>query len=288
VLEERCRAYIRNQQNFRATILRTDVAINLRNAAAAYVQGDRSVVQFLELLSSQRMYEKNEHFCFGNRFYEQSSAKTMRDVAPILKKGLQKNVRFVGDSMQDAQPILQIDRQSPSPECHPHSPVSAKKSAFFPPVSVLEFLCAFFGNGLERPLDARDFEGNFWRRESNLSQANKQIRSLSLVRVLPFPSPFPRRCRRADHAPERQPDDLRHCGPHEPAGLGNKLRPAGPASGRHPALRGDLPDAHPLPAPPGHHQAHAAVGVLLPHGDHEDLVGFAPPPHGPNIPRTLQ
>jgi hypothetical protein len=65
-LEERCRSYIRRIDNIKVTILRTGT-VNLRNAAAAYIQGDRSVVQFLEILSSQRLFEQNNHYCFGNR-----------------------------------------------------------------------------------------------------------------------------------------------------------------------------------------------------------------------------
>ena len=58
------------------------------------------------------MFQQGKHICFGNRFYEQKGNIPLRDVAPILKKGLQKNVRYVGDSMQAAQPIVQIDRKS--------------------------------------------------------------------------------------------------------------------------------------------------------------------------------
>ena len=95
------------------TLVRTPLVINLRNAGPAFVQGDDSVVTFLELLSSQRMFEKTQHFCFGNRFYDSRPEGNiqMQDVAPVLKKGLQKNVRFVGDTMQEAQPILQIYRK---------------------------------------------------------------------------------------------------------------------------------------------------------------------------------
>jgi hypothetical protein len=57
------------------------------------------------------MFQKGMHICFGNRFYDQNENIKLRDVAPILKKGLQKNVRYVGDTMQDAQPIVQIDRR---------------------------------------------------------------------------------------------------------------------------------------------------------------------------------
>jgi hypothetical protein len=74
--------------------------------------GGRSLVQFLELLSSQRLFEQGKFYCFGNKFYDQDDAITLMPHVPhILKKGLQKNVRFVGDSVADATPILQIDRK---------------------------------------------------------------------------------------------------------------------------------------------------------------------------------
>jgi hypothetical protein len=65
-LEERCRTYIRRIEQIKVTILRAGT-VNLRNASAAYIQGDRSVVQFLEVLSSQRLFEQKAHYCFGNR-----------------------------------------------------------------------------------------------------------------------------------------------------------------------------------------------------------------------------
>jgi len=66
--------------------------VNLKNAVQSYLQGDRSVVQFLELLSSQRMFEKGQHYSFGNRLYEQESTVQLQGVPQILKSGMQKNV----------------------------------------------------------------------------------------------------------------------------------------------------------------------------------------------------
>ena len=109
-LEERCRHYIRNYPVIRANLLRTETVINLRDKTAANVQDDRSVVDFLELLTSQRLYEQQSHYCFNNRMYDAASDIQLRDLATVLKKGLQKGVRFVGDSLEDAKPMLQIDR----------------------------------------------------------------------------------------------------------------------------------------------------------------------------------
>jgi len=62
------------------------------------------------------------------------SAVSLQERDPrILKEGLQKNVRFVGDDIPNAVPILQID---------------PKKSAFFPPIGVVEYLEQFLhGHG---------------------------------------------------------------------------------------------------------------------------------------------
>lgn len=45
-----------------------------------------------------------------------------------MKEGLQKTVRYMGDGPEDATPVIQID---------------PKKGAFFPEVTVHEFLTAF-------------------------------------------------------------------------------------------------------------------------------------------------
>jgi hypothetical protein len=54
-MEERCLAYIRNMQSIHVNLVRTEVVIDLKDAAANYIRGDRSVVQFLELLTSQEL-----------------------------------------------------------------------------------------------------------------------------------------------------------------------------------------------------------------------------------------
>ncbi|KAL7080707.1 hypothetical protein ACQ4LE_000492 [Meloidogyne hapla] len=128
-LEDRAKAYIRNTERIVAYLLRTET-VNLSNAVQAYLRGDRSVVQFLELLSSQRMFEKAQHYAFGNRLYDQESALQLQGVPQILKSGMQKNVRFVGETLQNAMPILQLD---------------PKKSAFFPGSDLLTFVCEFLG-----------------------------------------------------------------------------------------------------------------------------------------------
>jgi hypothetical protein len=123
------------------------------------------------------MFQQGMHICFGNRFYEQYANIELGGVAPILKKGLQKNVRYVGDTMQDAQPIVQIDRKPYySTQIFSFSSFTAKKSPFFPAKNVVDYLCSFFSNG-GRPMDARQFEDKIWRQGNMMEQANKQIRS---------------------------------------------------------------------------------------------------------------
>uniref|UniRef100_A0A915NCN5 Uncharacterized protein n=1 Tax=Meloidogyne javanica TaxID=6303 RepID=A0A915NCN5_MELJA len=155
-LEDRAKAYIRNTERIVAYLLRTET-VNLKNAVQSYLQGDRSVVQFLELLSSQRMFEKGQHYSFGNRLYDQESTVQLQGVPQILKSGMQKNVRFVGETLQNAMPILQID---------------PKKSAFFPGVDLLNFVCDFLG--VNHPDVIMQNMGRYF------DQMNKQIKGLVL------------------------------------------------------------------------------------------------------------
>lgn len=43
--------------------------------------------------------------------FEKESGQSLRGDPRVLKSGMEKSVRFVGDSIQDAQPMLQIDRR---------------------------------------------------------------------------------------------------------------------------------------------------------------------------------
>jgi hypothetical protein len=49
---------------------------------------------------------------FPQKMYEKNSKQTLQRDPRILKDGMQKNVRYVGDSVESAQPIIQIDRES--------------------------------------------------------------------------------------------------------------------------------------------------------------------------------
>jgi type IV secretory pathway VirB9-like protein len=92
----------------------------------------------------------------------------------VLKEGMQKNIRFVGENQQNAGPILQLDRKR---EWRPtyqemHLSFLAKKSAFFPEIDLVQFVCEFVNinpNNLQREWD-RNFE-----------RINKQIKGFSII-----------------------------------------------------------------------------------------------------------
>ncbi|KAH7702925.1 NRDE-3 protein, partial [Aphelenchoides avenae] len=66
-----------------------------------------------------------KHHVFPQKMYEKASGQPLQRDPRVLKNGMQKNVRFVGDGANDAEPILQID---------------PKKAAFFPPGPLGRFL----------------------------------------------------------------------------------------------------------------------------------------------------
>jgi hypothetical protein len=109
MLDERCRSYARNLTTVKAHLFRTDVIVNLQSSDL-YASGDQTAMHFLELLTSQRIFDGGSHYCFGNRFYEEKSSIQLKDDPRILKRGMQKNVRMVGDNLEIAKPLLQIDR----------------------------------------------------------------------------------------------------------------------------------------------------------------------------------
>jgi len=77
-----------------------------------------------------------------------------------LKEGIQKTVRYVGDNLENATPIIQID---------------PKKSAFFPEVTIFEFLSAFFPG--QAPLADR------LRNPQTQQQASKQVKGLVVMSI---------------------------------------------------------------------------------------------------------
>ncbi|VDK74291.1 unnamed protein product [Litomosoides sigmodontis] len=91
---------------------------------------ERSVQQFLEIATSQMMFHEQNHVIFHNKAYERSSEYDIRvSGGKVLTAGMEKSVRFVGNSWEEAVPIVQID---------------AKKAAFFkeqPLVELVGTLC---------------------------------------------------------------------------------------------------------------------------------------------------
>uniref|UniRef100_A0A1I7VX68 Piwi domain-containing protein n=1 Tax=Loa loa TaxID=7209 RepID=A0A1I7VX68_LOALO len=91
---------------------------------------ERSLQQFLEIATSQMMFNEQSHLIFRNKAYDRPSEHDIGvNGGKVLTAGLEKNVRFVGSSWEQAVPIVQID---------------AKKAAFFkkqPLVELVGTLC---------------------------------------------------------------------------------------------------------------------------------------------------
>lgn len=100
--------------------------------------------------------------------YETESAIRLEGDPRILKSGMQKNVRFVGDNAQNAHPILQIDRKFIGQLFKFTSHFLAKKSAFYPGVTLLEYICTLLNIQNPRQLAAQI--------DRYRDQANRQIR----------------------------------------------------------------------------------------------------------------
>ncbi|KAI1719931.1 piwi domain-containing protein [Ditylenchus destructor] len=117
----------------------------------------RSAVQFLDILSNQEIIRRNGYYIFQSKMFEKASEIRLQNDPRILKEGMQKNVRIVGNALKDATPIIQID---------------PKKSAFFPEMLVAEFLSNFL-SGREQDLGRKIF--------NQMRQATKQIKGLSVI-----------------------------------------------------------------------------------------------------------
>ncbi|KAL3088023.1 hypothetical protein niasHS_009309 [Heterodera schachtii] len=159
-LSDRSRAYLRRCERVKAFLTATEV-VEVRNAQVTEPGDDRSVCHFLELLSTQRMHKQNEHFVFGNRMFEKNSAVELAGDPRICKEGMQKNVRFVGDSPLQSKAIIQLD---------------AKKSAFFPAIDLIEFVCRFLNS---RP----DYIQNDFSQPAKVRTIVKQIKGLAVQTV---------------------------------------------------------------------------------------------------------
>ncbi|KAH7725369.1 NRDE-3 protein [Aphelenchoides avenae] len=119
--------------------------------------GDRPHKQeFLEILSSQMMISEEKHHIFPQKMYERDSAQQLQRDPRVLKSGMQKSLRFVGDSADEAEPFLQID---------------PKKAAFFPTGPLGLFLEGFLPP-TDQLLHEKIYSGK------NLQVAIKQLKNL--------------------------------------------------------------------------------------------------------------
>ncbi|VIO94115.1 Uncharacterized protein BM_BM5200 [Brugia malayi] len=91
---------------------------------------ERSLQQFLEIATSQMMLHEQSHLIFRNKAYDCPSDHDIGvSGGKVLTAGMEKNVRFVGNSWEQAMPVVQID---------------ARKAAFFkkqPLVELVGTLC---------------------------------------------------------------------------------------------------------------------------------------------------
>ncbi|MFH4981531.1 hypothetical protein AB6A40_008240 [Gnathostoma spinigerum] len=91
---------------------------------------ERSAQQFLDIATTQKMLENGDHLVFGRKSYNLSSKESRQlPSGNVLVDGLEKNVRFLGDSWDSAKAVVQID---------------SKKAAFFkeqPLIDLVSALC---------------------------------------------------------------------------------------------------------------------------------------------------
>ncbi|KAH7722413.1 NRDE-3 protein [Aphelenchoides avenae] len=130
-------------------------SFDVHSKTAIDAGADRSVTQFLEVLSSQMMYSEGKHHLFPQKAYEKGSALALQRVPHVLKSGMQKNVRMVGDGPDDTTPVVQL---------------YLKKAAFFPSGPLGAFLEQILPGA--EPLHKKIFD------EKNFRMAVKQVRNL--------------------------------------------------------------------------------------------------------------
>ncbi|KAH7662487.1 piwi domain-containing protein, partial [Aphelenchoides avenae] len=102
------------------------------------------------------MIVQEKHHIFPQKMYEKDSAQQLQRDPRVLKSGMQKSLRFVGDSPDEAEPLLQVD---------------PKKAAFFPTGPLGLFLEGFLPPN-NRPLHEKIHSGK------NMHMAIKQLKNL--------------------------------------------------------------------------------------------------------------
>lgn len=112
--------------------------VYLKSTAAineCVAERERSLQHFLEVALNQKMFHDQEHLIFGNKAYNRpSSHDRPLSGGKVLQSGFEKNVRFVGDSPENAVIVAQID---------------AKKSAFFKEQNLVTLVATLCHNRLE-------------------------------------------------------------------------------------------------------------------------------------------
>uniref|UniRef100_A0A0R3S4X7 PAZ domain-containing protein n=1 Tax=Elaeophora elaphi TaxID=1147741 RepID=A0A0R3S4X7_9BILA len=100
---------------------------------------ERSLQQFLEIATSQMMIYEQSHLMFRNKAYDHPGEHDIGvSGGKVLTAGMEKSVRFVGNSWEQATPIVQIDGQIS------FFYAKTKKAAFFkeqPLVELVGTLC---------------------------------------------------------------------------------------------------------------------------------------------------
>ncbi|VDN00082.1 unnamed protein product [Thelazia callipaeda] len=82
----------------------------MHNKTVTETDHNRSLLQFLEIATSQMMFDKGTHLCFRNKAYEYSSDQNAEIYSgKVVVSGMEKNIRLVGNSWDEATPIVQID-----------------------------------------------------------------------------------------------------------------------------------------------------------------------------------
>uniref|UniRef100_A0A914CJI1 Uncharacterized protein n=1 Tax=Acrobeloides nanus TaxID=290746 RepID=A0A914CJI1_9BILA len=151
----------RNLEKITAVILATD-EIDLKSTSAVSEElekRDRSVVQFLEILSNQLIYNNRTYFIYAQKMFAKANNAIQVEGDPrIIKSGMSKNVRFVGDNPSNSLPLVQVD---------------PKKTLFFPGMALLEYIRLLTRTNLP-DLDRRITDERFKR------QLLKEIKGLAV------------------------------------------------------------------------------------------------------------
>ncbi|VDK59917.1 unnamed protein product [Anisakis simplex] len=99
----------------------------------------RSLQQFLEVAINQKLYHDQDHLLFGNKAYHRAMPhdKQLKG-GKLLQSGFAKNIRVVGDSVENAVIVAQLD---------------AKKSAFFKEQNLVALIASLCNNRFDTLLN---------------------------------------------------------------------------------------------------------------------------------------